>query len=599
MTGTAIIVLGPSGLALARKIAAITDGAVHGLAGRVPDADILFEHTTRHLQTLFSANTTIIGICAAGILVRGLGSLATDKHVEPPVIAVSKDGAFIVPLLGGHHGANALARKLAGMLGAHAAITTAGDTAFGLGLDEPPKGWILANRQNAKQVMARLLGGAKVSLEGQLPWLEQAGFEKSENAELKIIATVKSCAPGPGQLVYHPRSLVVGVGCERGCKPAELIALVEQTLRANELAPDAIGCVVSIDLKTDEPAIHALADHFNVPARFFSAERLNEETGRLANPSDIVLSEVGCPGVCEGAALAAVGRNGQLLVEKTKSVRATCAIANAPEPIKACAIGRARGKLSVVGLGPGAPEWRSLEATELLLTATDWVGYGPYLDLAADLGAGKQMHRYDLGAEETRVRASLELAAQGKQVALICSGDAGIYAMASLVFEVIDADPDMAGRRVEVVVAPGISALQAAAARSGAPIGHDFCAISLSDLLTAPEVIEQRLHMAAKGDFVVALYNPRSRQRTGQIVRAMEIFKAHRGPETPVIIAANLGRLEENVRVRKLEEFDPGEVDMFTLVMVGSSKTRTFETSEGKTWVYTPRGYDEKKEAAE
>ncbi|MEM7429338.1 MAG: precorrin-3B C(17)-methyltransferase, partial [Pseudomonadota bacterium] len=167
------------------------------------------------------------------------------------------------------------------------------------------------------------------------------------------------------------------------------------------------------------------------------------------------------------------------------------------------------------------------------------------------------------------------------------------------VFEVMACHQDPAVPRVEVTVAPGISAFQAAAAKAGAPIGHDFCTISLSDLLTPWEVIERRLKAAAEGDFVVAFYNPKSQRRTSQIVRAMEILAARRPPDTPVVIASSLGRPEECIRVRPLSAFDPDEVDMLTLVMVGSSETRVLETGDGKTWVYTPRGYEKKREAAE
>ncbi len=595
----AIIVLGPSGLNTANAVANLVEGKIHGLAKRVSGADVAFDYTIAHLQELFSAGTPIIGICAAGILIRAVGGLTGDKRAEPPVLAVSEDGASVVPLLGGHGGANALAQSIAAGLGAHAAITTAGDLSFGVALDAPPEGWTLADPEAAKPVMAALLAGQRARLSGHAPWLEESGLPLSPDGSLEITVTEKTTPPREGQLVYHPRTLALGVGCERGCAPLELINLVDETLAKNALAPAAVACVASIGVKADEAAVHALAGHLGVPARFFTAEELNNQAPRLANPSDLVLAEVGCPGVAEGAALVMAGETGVLTVEKTKSKRATCAVALAPAPIRPVEHGRARGHLSVVGLGPGTPRWRSPEATHLLTRASDWVGYGLYLDLAADVAAGKAQHRYDLGAEETRVRAALELAAEGKDVALICSGDAGIYAMASLVFEVMAEPGDPAVKRVEVTVAPGISAFQAAAARAGAPIGHDFCTISLSDLLTPWEVIEQRLHAAAEGDFVVAFYNPKSQRRTDQIVRAMAILGAHRPSSTPVIIASNLGRPEENVRVRALSDFDPDQVDMLTLVMVGSSETKTLKTGDGAVWTYTPRGYAKKREAAE
>jgi cobalt-precorrin 5A hydrolase/precorrin-3B C17-methyltransferase len=228
-----------------------------------------------------------------------------------------------------------------------------------------------------------------------------------------------------------------------------------------------------------------------------------------------------------------------------------------------------------------------------LRQASDWVGYGLYLDLAQDLKLAQQEHRFPLGAEEDRVRHAMALAREGRRVALICSGDPGIYAMAALVYEVLDLEP----QRIAVEVLPGISAFQAAAARAGAMIGHDFCCISLSDLLTPWEAIEKRIQAAAAGDFVTAFYNPRSLKRRDQLERAIAILKPHRPSDTPVIIASNLGRTEENVRIVPLEDFDTGGVDMLTLVMIGSSQSRSLKRGDGRIYAYTPRGYAKKRSA--
>ena len=235
---------------------------------------------------------------------------------------------------------------------------------------------------------------------------------------------------------------------------------------------------------------------------------------------------------------------------------------------------------------------RSPDASRALRAATDWVGYGLYLDLVADVKSGQVEHRFPLGGEEDRCRHAIELARQGKTVALVCSGDAGIYAMASLVYEIIDLEP----ARVGIDVIPGISAFQAAAAKAGAMIGHDFCCISLSDLLTPWEIIEKRLHAAAVGDFVISFYNPRSVQRRDQLERAFAILKDHRLPDTPVIVASNLGRPSEAVKIVRFEDFNPEDVDMLTLVMVGSTQSRSVKRGDGMTHAYTPRGYARKRE---
>ena len=251
--------------------------------------------------------------------------------------------------------------------------------------------------------------------------------------------------------------------------------------------------------------------------------------------------------------------------------------------------------MHVVGIGPGTPDWRAPAARAALEASTDWVGYGLYLDLVADVSSGQQEHRFPLGGEEDRVRHAIELAKQGKEVSLVCSGDAGIYAMAALVYEVIDLEP----ARIAVNVIPGISAFQAAAAKAGAMIGHDFCCISLSDLLTPWEAIERRVKAAAEGDFVISFYNPRSLKRRDQLEHAFTILKQHRPADTPVIIASNLGRPEEKVKIVRFAAFNPDDVDMLTLVMVGSSQSKSFARGDGRTCAYTPRGYARKREAAE
>jgi cobalt-precorrin 5A hydrolase/precorrin-3B C17-methyltransferase len=283
---------------------------------------------------------------------------------------------------------------------------------------------------------------------------------------------------------------------------------------------------------------------------------------------------------------------------KQRSQRATCAIAIAAHIVDPQTVGQGRGQLSILGLGPGSPASRTPEVEDALRQATDWVGYKLYLDLLQSLAAGKTQHAFELGAEEARVAHALNLAAQGRDVALISSGDAGIYAMATLVFELIErgARPDWA--RIAITGLPGISAMQVAAARIGAPLGHDFCAISLSDLLTPWPAIERRLRAAADGDFVVALYNPVSQRRRHQLAAARDILLTARPAETPVVLGRNLGRAGEILSVTTLKQLDPAEVDMLTVVLIGASTTRAVARPDGGEWVYTPRGYAAKKEGA-
>jgi cobalt-precorrin 5A hydrolase/precorrin-3B C17-methyltransferase len=566
MTGPAIFVLGPSALPLALDLKRALGGDIHAPAG----GDVAYARATDHLAVLFRHGRPIVALCASGIVIRALAPELRDKTTEPAVVAVAEDGSSAVPLLGGHHGANDLARRIAALTGGQAAITTASEVRFGTAFDEPGPAHVLANPHDMKAAVAAGLRGEAV------------------------VATVteRAQAGSAAELVYHPRTLVIGAGAERGAAAEALIALAQRALAAAGLAPQSVACVASLDLKADEDAIHRLAAHFGVPARFFTAEDLRREAHRVRNPSVIVEREVGVPAVAEAAALAAAGPDAELVVEKTKAPGVTLAIVRAARPLLALP-GRARGTLHVVGIGPGTPDWRSPAAQQALETATDWVGYGLYLDLVADLRTSQHEHRFPLGGEEERVRHAIALAAEGHEVALVCSGDAGIYAMASLVFEVIDREP----RRIAVNVIPGISAFQAAAARAGALIGHDFCCISLSDLLTPWAAIERRVIAAAEGDFVVAFYNPRSQKRVGQLTRAMGILAEHRPADTPVVIASNLGRPDERLGIVALQDFAAESVDMLTLVLVGSSQSRTFTRGDGSTVAYTPRGYARKREA--
>ena len=593
MTQPHIVILSDHTFELASSIKSAIEGTVDGYSKRSTQADFQFDDVKSHIQNLFRAGTPIIAIMASGALIRILAPLLDDKHNEPPVIAIAEDGSSVVPLLGGHHGANEFAREIALVLQAKAAITTAGDLKFGIALDQPPEGLVLANPQDAKAVMAALVAGGSAQLEGESEWLAKSRIPFDDVGDVKLTVTDLVREPGQLELIYHPKTLVLGLGCERDADVDEVIALAEQAL--DGLSPKAIACVASIDLKADETALQLAAEYFGVEARFFSAETLETESDRLENPSDVVFAEVGCHGVSEGAALAGGGSNCELIVPKIKSKRATAAITRSAKTIDADGIGRSRGRLFVVGIGPGQDAWRSPEVTRMIGDATDLVGYSLYLDLIASISAGKIRHDFDLGKEEDRVRHSMELAGTGKDVALVCSGDAGIYAMATLVFELLAHGGLSDGAsRIAIEVSPGISALQAAASRAGAPLGHDFCTISLSDLLTPWEAIQMRLKGAAEGDFVIAFYNPVSKRRRTQLAYAKEILLRHRPADTPVILASNLGRVQEKLRVVPLSELLIDDVDMLTVVIVGSSETRCVKTGDGRNWVYTPRGYSAK-----
>lgn len=255
-------------------------------------------------------------------------------------------------------------------------------------------------------------------------------------------------------------------------------------------------------------------------------------------------------------------------------------------------------QLFIVSTGPGSEELIAPRAIKVIKASTDLVAYGLYIDLLKEHSFGKTRHNLPLGQEINRARLALNLAASGKTTSLLSSGDIGIYAMATLVFELLDLElqnkecnPEWLDIDIEVV--PGISAMQAGASRTGAILGHDFCTISLSDLLTPWETIQHRIHSAGSGDFVVSFYNPVSKKRNWQLNHARDILLQYRPSSTPVLLGRQLTRTDESITITTLDALTSKDVDMFTLVSVGNSESRHI-VNGNQHWIYTPRGYRKK-----
>ena len=599
----AIIALTAHGLRLAEQsLTVLPEGTdIHGLESRCQGAPVLFQDTLSHIVTVFLSGRPIIGFCSTAILIRAIAPYLSGKHEDPPIIAVSEDGKTVIPLLGSHHGGSEIAVNLAGHLQAHLGVTTAGDIRLPVQLDMPPAGYRLSSDCDVKSAIASLLadGGAACETRGYAEMEEWLAPLVDGNG-VRISVTTSSVSPESNHLVYHPEQLVLGVGCARGYSADDAENFVLQKLADASIARESICAIASVDLKSDEPALARLAEVIRCPVRVFSPAELEEETYRLTEPSQIVFDAIGCHGVAEPAALRLAGPEATLILPKQKADNLTVAVADAGVVITELT-GRKPGCVSLVGIGPGAQEWRTPEASRLIAQAGMLIGYRLYLDLLGPLVNGKEVREFALGEEELRCRVALEEAAKGQNVALICSGDAGIYAMGALVFELLDRGNEAGGvsvaaRRVQVITAPGISAMQAAAARSGAILGHDFCCISLSDLLTPWEQIETRLHGAGAGDFVIAFYNPVSMRRRSQLKKARDILLSYRAGDTPVLLASNLGRPQEKLNYRTLETLDSREVDMMTVVMVGSSQSRHVDLGRADA-IYTPRGYAAKSNA--
>jgi cobalt-precorrin 5A hydrolase/precorrin-3B C17-methyltransferase len=579
----AIIVLNAASVPLGRQIQAILPGStLYGLANRTQAVDIPFAQFGETLRSLFQAGTPIIGICAAGILIRTIAPLLTNKWQEPPVLAVAEDGSAVVPLLGGLHGVNDLARQIAAQLQVAAAITTTGDLRFRTTLLDPPDGYTLANPPDAKQFIADLLAGESVKLVGSADWLTNSQLPIAPTAALTIQVTEQVGNPAPTVLVYHPRTIVIGWYREPQLEPQpesqpesqpefplDISDLVQAKLTELGLVPQALAGIFAQRSQAVDPELQTMVRSLNLPLRYcFDSER-------DATPT------------AESIALAATGTSGKLL-----ATGENFAIAQAVTPIDLTQVGTPPGRLAIVGTGPGNAGWMTPEVRTVLAATTDWVGYKTYLDLAEPLRTHQHRHESDNREELDRARAALNLAATGRSVAVISSGDPGIFAMAAAVFEVIDRDQNPHWQAIDIQVCPGISAMQAAAAQVGAPLGHDFCVISLSDRLKPWSMIEQRLAAAAQADFVIALYNPISSQRTWQLSQAREILLQFRSSQTPIVLGKNLGRSGQTVQVKRLSELQPDDADMRTVILVGSSQTRLIEREIGLPFVYTPRQYD-------
>ncbi|WP_321784887.1 precorrin-3B C(17)-methyltransferase [Burkholderia pyrrocinia] len=566
-TPPAIVILGAGALDTARRIQARYPGArVHGLASRV-DADVPFDELGAHLRELYARGLPIVALCAAGIVIRCLAPALADKGVEPPVLAVAEDGSAVVPLLGGLTGVNVIARELAEWLGVAPAITTSGELRFGACVLNPPEGYALADLAQGKRFVSDLLAGASTRIDGAAPWLDDVALPRDDAAAHAIRVTPEAWRGAQDELVIHPRSVVVGVDAQTVHADDALAARIEAALDAQGLARLALAAVVAPASAIGNAALEDAMQMLGVPLRFVDADPHAQ-----ADAATLL-----------GRAL----RVAHTL--RAASNGLACAVAS--HPVDPATLGRARGRLTVLGLGPGGAAWLTPAARAALAEATDILGYTTYVNMAGPFRAEQRVHGTDNREEMQRARHAFELAAEGRRVAVVSSGDPGVFAMAAAVLEALDEARDPQWAKVDLRVEPGISASLATAAQAGAPLGHDFCAISLSDNLKPWDVIETRLRHAAQADLVMAFYNPISRARPWQLDRALDVVRAHRAADTVVVLGRDIGRPGATLATTTLGALRSDQVDMRTMVIVGSSTTRRFAIDGGREWVYTPRWY--------
>jgi len=539
----AIVILGQGSLATARRIAQVYPGAlIHGLAGRVEGADQTYSEFGATLRQLYQQGTPLIALCAAGIVIRTLAPLLLEKGEEPAVLAVAEDGSAVVPLLGGLGGVNVMARDIAAALDVPAAITTSGELRFGTCLLNPPAGYQLADLELGKRFVSDLLAGESVRIEGAAPWLAQANLPQDQQARLAIHVGSAERVPAANELLIYSQNVCVT------CKPgAHLAERVRAALHDAGIAVQSLACVLASDTQMAEPSLHEAALALNVPLLFSS----------FTQEADIVISV-------------------------------------AEQPLDLAQVGRPRGRLAVIGLGPGAAELMVPAVKAELARCTDVLGYETYVRMAGPFRDDQVQHCTDNREEMQRARHAFELAAQGRSVVVVSSGDPGVFAMAAAVIEALHESSNPAWHQVDLQILPGVSASLATAAQAGAPLGHDFCVMSLSDNLKPWSIIEKRLDLASQADLALAFYNPISRSRPWQLGRALEIVALHRTPETPVVLGRDIGRPGQTLRVTTLGQLTPEQVDMRTMVLIGSSTTCVFPRAGGGAWVYTPRWYGEK-----
>jgi cobalt-precorrin 5A hydrolase/precorrin-3B C17-methyltransferase len=556
-----------------------------------------------------------------GVFLRVAKDLIGQKGHDPAVVCVDDAGRFVIAALSAHGpafrldhgiGANDLACEVASLLGATPVITTASDTLGIAGLDTIQN---FAATGDLAEIGTRLLANEDVTLCNEAGWplphpkgiplhaadcshvdhvptplvvvterspaawrLEPRGRHSKEPKDLQRIRQLRgSRLPVEDDLpvaFLHPPSLVVGIGCASFATPLEIKDVLLATLEDAGLAPQSIWRVATLDKRASHPGIASLP----WPVVACSSEELAKVL--VPTPSASVLRTVGTPSVAEAAALLVAGAGSELVVPKEIKGQVTIAIAKR----------RPRGRLSVVGTGPGAPEHRTLAAITALRHAQVLVGYQPYLEAIRDLiKPSQELHPFPIGAETARVATSIEKANAGLEVALVCSGDPGIFAMGSLVVEMLaNQVRDGSALPVDLRIIPGVSASLATAAALGAPLGHDHAVVSLSDLLTPWETIQKRLELLARSDVALAIYNPRSSKRTWQLEAARQILLRFRPHDTPVGIVTAASLPDQEVLLTTLGEMVTAHVGMRSCVIVGSTTTKLLTTG-----MVTPRGYEQ------
>lgn len=541
------------------------------------------------VKEAFSSADALIFWCAAGIAVRCIAPCLTHKSQDPAVLVLDERGKHCISLLSGHMGgANALAGTVSALCGAEPVITTGTDTEHRFSVDEFARcnGLVVTDWEKAKRISAKVLAGETLTIgsgmkkEQYCPveGLEEQNWKEGEflsNADVWI--TPRRITAPDQVLQLIPRNLTVGIGCRKGTELSALHAALDRFMEQTGLDRRGICRITSIDRKKEEQGLVDLASDLGVPFVTYTSEELLQAPGEYPS-SEFVREITGVDNVCQRSAMLGAGDGAAVIAEKTVVDGIT--MAAAAGVLKKS--GNARGIVYAVGIGPGEPEQMTPQAEAALLRSDLIVGYKTYVDQIRPVFPDKEYKVSGMRQELLRIREALEEARKGKTVAVISSGDASVYGMGGLLWELSEQYDD-----VDVECVAGITAALSGGAVLGAPLGHDFTCVSLSDLLTPWDLIRKRLELAAEGDFVIALYNPSSRTRQHRYEEACRILLEHRPGNTVCGWCRNIGRQGEEWKVCTLKELQQQPVDMLTTVFIGNSRTRVIR---GR--MVTPRGYE-------
>ncbi len=573
---------------------ALTHGAASGIES-IP-SEFLVDSAVAILKKYWHKGGHLIVVGAIGAVVRLVAPFLSNKEEDPAVVVMDALALNVLPLIGTHKaGSEQLALEISEDFGGNFVSTGDASNHGRLPLDSFGDSWgwkRTGNSSDWHDLMLRQARGESLffsQTSGSHLWRLCKGatclISRDEQVANFADSDITISSKASTTCCWRPPTLWVGIGCERNTSFSLFKRSLETVFRESDLAEEAVAGLASIDLKQDEVSLVALAKEKNWPISWHSSKALARVL--VPNPSELVKNEVGTASVAEAAALLSGGQgcslrqNKQIFYAQTGEKGAiTIAIAESVEPFAP-----QLGELHLVGSGPGDISYLTNDARLALSKSSVWVGYGRYLDLLEPL-RGKNQVRIDgeLTFERDRCKTALALASQGIRVALISSGDSGIYGMAGLALELLLELPEC--ERPWFQVHPGVSAFQMAASKVGAPLMQDFCAISLSDRLTPWEKIEDRLRGAAIGDFVIAIFNPCSNDRDWQLARTIEVLQKYRSSKTPVLMARQVGRPEEKIDLFLLENLPINKVDMLTLLLIGNTST---EIQDG--WMVTPRGY--------